>query len=98
MEEESKVAEGEDIPPVVEEPEPVEDVETTPTEESKDIPTKMNLTLSPRLDEKTVAEIASSAPEQRRVLTAVRKALELNPDEVDPQTSIVSSNFKEQMF
>lgn len=45
---------------------------------------------SPRFDEKTAAEIASTAPEQRRLLTAVRKALEVNPEDSEPITSIVS--------
>ncbi len=39
-------------------------------------------------DEKTAAEIAITAPEQRRLLTAVRKALEVT-DESEPFKSIV---------
>lgn len=44
--------------------------------------------VSLRFDEKTAAEIAITAPEQRRLLTAVRKALEVT-DESEPFKSIV---------
>ncbi|CAL8111626.1 unnamed protein product [Orchesella dallaii] len=41
-----------------------------------------------RLDEQTAVQIASTAPEQRRLLTAVRKALETNQDDSEPAASI----------
>lgn len=47
-------------------------------------------------DEKTAAEIAVTAPEQRRLLTAVRKALEVNPDDSEPFKSIVCTKSYER--
>ncbi|ODN02356.1 Cilia- and flagella-associated protein 36 [Orchesella cincta] len=42
-----------------------------------------------RLDEQTAVEIASTAPEQRRLLTAVRKALETNQDDSEPAAASI---------
>lgn len=94
MAEESKLAETGDLPPAEDEA-----VEATGGEPEENVPEEPKVVVSPppkqasspHLDEKTAAEIANAAPEQRRVLTAVRKALEINPDDNEPATSIVSS-------